>query len=196
MSNTGEIIVTDKPDAAGKRTSEDIRRDLNRVETQLREQVKGIRQEFSLSNLFIGDLAIGDHIRKNPWAAIGIAAGSMALISFLREINKGEDEPEDVKNVILQTYLEDIVEEVSERVKRGGDVDTEFRKALKKRAPLIVIEKEEAAESSSGIVGSLVRTVGKSLFGIALGVISDQFVNMAQSSLTPSGRKDKDDDTA
>lgn len=194
MSNTGDIIVTDKPDTPGKRTPEDIRRDLKRVETQLREQAKGIREEFSLSNLFIGDFSLGDHIRKNPWAAVGIAAGSVALLTFLRAVNKRGDAPEDVKDVILKTYLEDVVEEVSDRVKRGGNVDTEFRKALKKRAPLIVIEKEELEDlSSPGFFGSLVRTAGKSLFGVVLGVVSDQLVHIARSSVNGSLHRNEDD---
>lgn len=194
MSTPGEIIVTDKSGNPAKRTPEDIREDLERVENQIRTQVSGIRDDLSLSNFFIGDRSITEHLRRHLWPAVGIAAGSMALMAFLRTINKKEPDRADIKNAILQSYLEDVVEDVSQRVHRGGDMEWEIKKALRKRAPLLVIEKEKDEVASPGAVGSLFRTAAKSLLGIALGIAGDQVMAITQAAIMKSGKEDSSDD--
>ena len=195
MSTPGEIIVTDKAGNSGERTTDDIRQDLERVENQIKNQVSGIREDLSLSNFFIGDRSIAEHLRKNLWPAVGIAAGSMALMAFLRTINKKEPDRADVKNAILQSYLDDVVEDVSERVSRGGDMEWEIKKALRKRAPLLVIEKEKDETASRGAVSSVFRTAAKSLLGIALGIAGDQVMAITQAAIMKSGKADSPDDT-
>jgi hypothetical protein len=138
----GQVATNGQPTP----TAADLRHDLSIAEARLKEHIAGLRSELTLADIRIGDMPLVSHIRHRPLAVTAITLGTFALGTFLLTIARRRRPDADTWEQWWDLYYEDLLDDAALRIGRDGDVDSALQKALRQRAPVIVIEHETASE--------------------------------------------------
>lgn len=142
-------------------TQHQLRAELDRRKELLDYHLSGLQSELTIADVNVGGRPVLDHVRERPLLAAGVAAGVGVLAGLVTGL-MGREEPEEPSDYDLWmgAYLDDLVDDAGYRVQRGEDSDVALRKALRSRAPLIVLEPEEepVKERAGSIFSVLVNT--------------------------------------
>lgn len=141
-------------------TQHQLRAELEARKSLLDQHLSGLQSELTLADVNVGGRPMLDYVREKPLLAAGVAAGVGLLAGVLSSL-RSRPEPEEPSDYTLwmNAYLDDLIEEGGFRVQRGDDSETALRKALRSRAPVIVLEGEASPkEQASGTVSLLLNT--------------------------------------
>lgn len=149
-------------------TQHELRTELKARKDRLEQHLAGLQSEMTIADLNVSGRPILDYVRERPLLAAGVAAGVGLLAGVASGLRaRPEPEPPSDHDLWMSAYLDDLIEESSFRVRNGEDAATALRKALRKRAPVVVLEAEPTPQAQArGTVSMLLNTaVG---FGVKL----------------------------
>jgi hypothetical protein len=162
--------TNDVPRSAGE-----VRSRLEVVERQLQYHVRSLRKEMTFGDINIGDGPVFDHVRRHPFLATGAAAGTVALVALLVALVSRSRPEADEKEQWIQAFLDDLLDDAASRVGEDGNAEVALRKALRKRAPVIVLEASEESRQvgGPGFFGSALLTVVHTALGMGVRLAMD-----------------------
>ncbi len=140
-------------------TIDELRERLEFRERSIENHLVGLRKELTTFNdVTVGGRPLLDYVREDPLLAVGVAAG-VGMVAGLVGGLLGRDEPEEPseRDIWMSAYLDDLVDEAGFRVAGGEDAETALSKALRGRAPVIVLE-DEPRHSTSTTLNVLMNT--------------------------------------
>ncbi len=140
----------------------------------MQEHLHGLQSELTLADVNVGGMPVLDHVRERPLVAVAAVAGGVVLLRVLIALARRDGPEEDRQALWTRAQLDDLVEAAAYRVQRGEDADEALRRALRSRAPVIVVE-EGPMEATRSAVGSTVRLVLNSALGFGLKYALDVF---------------------
>lgn len=145
-------------------TQTELRAELESRKLVLDQHLSGLQSELTVADVNVGGRPILDYVREKPLVAAGVAAGIGLLAGIVTGLVKREapEEP-DLHDLWMGAYLSDLVDESAYRVQRGEESETALRHALRRRAPVVVLESEEEP------VKQKASSVSKVLLNTALG---------------------------
>jgi ElaB/YqjD/DUF883 family membrane-anchored ribosome-binding protein len=134
-------------------TQHELRAELETRKHLLDYHLSGLQSEMTVADVNVGGRPVLDYVREKPLVAAGVAAGVGVLAGLVTGL-MGREAPEEPSeyDLWMRAYLSDLVDESAYRVQRGEDSDSALRSAMRRRAPVIVLEREEEpvrARSSS-----------------------------------------------
>lgn len=141
-------------------TQSQLRAELETRKNRLDHHLAGIRSEVTFADLNVGGRPVLDHVREQPLLAAGLALGAGVLVGLVTGL-MGREAPEapGERELWLSAYLDDLIEEGGSYVRRGDDSASALRKALRRRAPVIVLESEENPRAQArGTIGLVLNT--------------------------------------
>lgn len=142
-------------------TQHQLRAELETRKDLLDYHLSGLQSELTVADVNVGGRPILDHVRERPLLAAGIAAGAGVVAGLVTGLmgREAPEEPSDY-DLWMSAYLDDLVDDAGYRVQRGEDSGVALRKALRSRAPVVVLEPEEAPvkERASSIFSVLLNT--------------------------------------
>lgn len=135
-------------------TQHQLRAELEARKHRLDHHLSGLRSELTVADVNVGGRPILDYVREQPLLVAGIAVGVGAVAGLVTGLmgREAPEEPSDF-DLWIGAYLDDLVDDAGSRVQRGEGADVALRKALRRRAPVIVMEPE--AEPVKARAGSM-----------------------------------------
>jgi ElaB/YqjD/DUF883 family membrane-anchored ribosome-binding protein len=157
------------------RSTGEVRSRLEVVERQLQHHVRSLRKEMTFGDINVADAPVLDHVRRHPFLATGVAAGSVALITLMVTLLSRSRPEVDDKEQWIQAFLDDLLDDAASRLGEDGDADIALRKALRRRAPVIVLEAPEESRpvGGPGFLGSALLTVVHTALGMGVRLVMD-----------------------
>ncbi len=141
-------------------TQHQLRAALDVRTARLDHHLTGIKKELTtLNDVNVGGRPVTDYVREDPLLAVGVAAGVGLVAGLIGGLIAREtpEEPSD-HDLWMGAYLDDLVDEAGARVIGGEDADTALGRALRRRAPVIVVEPEEPKHTPSTTLNVLLNT--------------------------------------
>jgi ElaB/YqjD/DUF883 family membrane-anchored ribosome-binding protein len=142
-------------------TQHQLRAELDQRKELLDYHLSGLQSELTVADVNVGGRPILDHVRERPLVAAGVAAGVGVLAGLVTGLmgREAPEEPSD-HDLWMGAYLDDLVDDAGYRVQGGEDAGVALRKALRSRAPVIVLEPEEepVKERASSIFSLVLNT--------------------------------------
>ncbi len=142
-------------------TQHQLRAELETRKTLLDYHLSGLQSEMTVADVNVGGRPVLDYVREQPLLAAGVAVG-VGVVAGLVTGLLGREAPEELsdRDLLMSAYLEDLLDDAGSRVRRGDDSDAALRHALRRRAPVVVLEAEEepVKERASSIFSVLVNT--------------------------------------
>ena len=127
----------------------------------MRLHLEGLKNEVTVADVNVGGRPVLDYVRDEPLLAVGIAAG-VGLFAGLVTGLMGRETPEEPgeHDLLMSAYLDDLMDDAGSRVRRGEESQVALRKALRRRAPVVVLESPEqpVKERTASIFGAMVNT--------------------------------------
>ncbi len=164
--NNGHIAAQNQSvtGMATNQSTQDIRAVLEAKKASMKHRIAELESELSFSDVTVQGRPVMDYIREQPLLAVGAAAGIGLVAGLLSGwlARDPADEPSD-RDLWISAYLADLVDDAGVRVARGEDTNAALGKALRRRAPVIVVEQE------SGPVPQTTRSTFNVLLNTALG---------------------------
>lgn len=149
-------------------TQHELRAELEARKDSLEQHLAGLQSEMTFADLSVSGRPLLDYVRERPLLVAGAAAGVGLLVGVLSGLRARPpaEEPSE-RDLWMSAYLDDLVEEAGFRVRDGDDSSAALRKALRRRAPVVVLEAEPTPQAQArGTVSMLLNTaVG---FGVKL----------------------------
>lgn len=139
-------------------TQDELREMVEARRERLRGHLAGLGSEVTLADVSLGGRPVLDHVRARPLLAAGVAAGLGLLAGLLSGLARRGRGPEpDPHALWMGAYLKDLVEDAAHRVGPDGEGEEALRGALRRRAPVVVIEEKAlpAREARSALGGAL-----------------------------------------
>lgn len=126
-------------------TQHELRAELEARKLRLDQHLSGLQSELTVADVNVGGRPVLDYVREKPLVAAGVAAGVGLLAGVVTGLMKREapEEPS-LHDQWMGAYLRDLVDESAYRVQRGEASEKALRHALRRRAPVVVLEPEEA----------------------------------------------------
>lgn len=141
-------------------TTDELRERLKYRERSIERHISGLKQELTtFSDVNLGGRPITDYIREDPLRALGLAAGVGLVAGLIGGLiaREGPEDPSD-RDLWMGAYLDDLVDEAGVRVTEGEDANTALGRALRRRAPVIVVEPEPIKEKTGATLNVLLNT--------------------------------------
>lgn len=142
-------------------TQHQLRAELETRKTLLDYHLSGLQSEMTVADVNVGGRPVLDYVRDQPLLAAGVAVG-VGVVAGLVTGLMGREAPEEPSDydLLMGAYLNDLLDDAGSRVRRGDDSEAALRKALQRRAPLVVMEapEEPVKERASSIFSVLVNT--------------------------------------
>lgn len=142
-------------------TQHQLRAELETRKNLFDYHISGLKSEMTVADVNIGGRPMLDYVREQPLVAAGVAAGVGVLAGVVTGL-LGRDAPEEPSDydLLMSAYLNDLLDEAGSRVRRGEDSEDALRRALRRRAPLVVMEAEPepVKERASSILSVLLNT--------------------------------------
>lgn len=124
-------------------TQHQLRAELEARKHRLDYHLSGLQSELTVADVNVGGRPILDHVRERPLLVAGIAVGVGVVAGLVTGLMGREaPEPPSDYDLWMGAYLDDLVDDAGSRVQHGEDADAALRKALRRRAPVIVMEPE------------------------------------------------------
>lgn len=160
-------VEVEKRERAPSPRSADVRARLQDAEDRLHGHVQALRRELTLRDMIVGDAPVLDHVRWHPFLAVGIAAGATALVSFVASRVFRKKPAVDEKDYAVRIMLAEFLDDAARRVGPDGDTDEAIRRALRRRAPIVVVESGAASSQERGGLSRIVLAAAKAALGFA-----------------------------
>ncbi len=140
---------------------DELRERLEGRERSIHRHLEGLKQEVTtIADVNVGGRPVLDYVREQPLLAAGVAVG-VGLVAGLVTGLMGRETPEEPSDydLLMSAYLNDVVDDAGSRVLDGDDSDAALRRALRRRAPVIVVEAEDPVkQKASSMFGVLLNT--------------------------------------
>jgi hypothetical protein len=159
-----------------KASSAELRARLEQTETRLHHHVAGLRSEMTLADVRVGGRPVLDHVRRQPILAAATVLGAGALTGVLWGLARREQPEIDTHEQWWEAYHQDFLDDAAHRVRRGDDPERALRQALRRRAPVVVIEtgSEETDAARNKALVSVVASVANTVLGFAIKLAMDR----------------------
>jgi hypothetical protein len=159
-----------------KASSAELRARLEATETRLHHHVAGLRSEMTLADIQVGGRPVLDHVRRQPVLAAATVLGAGALTGALWGLARREQPEVDTHEQWWEAYHQDFLDDAAYRVRRGDDPERALRQALRRRAPVVVIEtgSEETDAARNKAMVSVVASVANTVLGFAIKLAMDR----------------------
>lgn len=142
-------------------TQHQLRAELDSRKNLLDYHIAGLKSEMTVADVNVGGRPVMDYVREQPMLAAGVAVGVGVIAGVVTGLMGREalEEPSDYE-LLMGAYLHDLVDDAGSRVRRGEDSDAALRQALRRRAPVVVLEAEEkpVKQRASSILSVLLNT--------------------------------------
>ena len=140
---------------------DDLRERLEGRERSIRNHLEGLKNEVTIADVNVGGRPVLDYVREDPLRAVGVAAG-VGLLAGLVTGLMGREEPDEPgeHDLLMSAYFNDLLDDAGSHVRGGDESETALRKALRHRAPLIVLEAPEEAtkKRAASMFGAVLNT--------------------------------------
>ncbi|MEM1043086.1 MAG: DUF883 C-terminal domain-containing protein [Bacteroidota bacterium] len=128
---------------AETRSTQELRAVLEAKEASIKHHIAGLESELTFNDVMVGGRPLTDYVREQPLLAVGVAAGvglAAGLIGGLLARSAPEGPSE--HDLWMGAYLRDLVDDAGMRVAEGEAANAALGKALRRRAPVVVVEPE------------------------------------------------------
>jgi|GEM_PF-2112199 len=159
-----------------KASSAEIRVRLEAAQERVQHHAAGLRSEMTLADVDFGGMPVLDHIRRQPLRAAGsVLAGGLTL-GLLWGMARRERPEVDTHEQWWEAYHQDFLDDAAQRVRKGDDPDRALRQALRRRAPVVVIETggEDAKAARRKSRYSLIATALNTVVGFGVKLAMDR----------------------
>jgi len=128
------VVIGAKP------TPAQLRAEVERAENAFKHHLSGLRSEMTLADVNVDGMPLFDHVRERPLFVVGVTAALAAALPVLIGLLRRERPAPDRPAQWWDAYVADLIDDAAYRVQRGETSDAAFRRALRKRAPVIYVE--------------------------------------------------------
>lgn len=160
-------------------TQDELRAMVEARKDRLQYHLAGLESEVTMADVTLGGRPVLDYVRERPLLAAGVAAGFGILAGLLYGLARREPPAEpDAHSLWMGAYLKDLVDDAAHRVRRGADADAALRRALRQRAPVVVIEEPPSAtREARSSLGSAFDLVLKTAMGFGVKLAMDRLAH-------------------